>query len=192
MNAMRITTVLFILAASGSAYGAESCKSSPGYKTPVGQLIEMHCTTADDLPVRASISINGAKLVEDERLSAVDTGDKSNLFWLFSGGIDKTTFCIAQFHLIDLSTNPPTATTFGVRNACNQFDWASWSKGGGVIALKKNVRFKYRYGKMTTPKVDEAFLQTVAMPENTSDSGIVAATLVPFARPAASAPSASK
>ena len=183
-KANTVALIVFVTASSNS-FAAETCKPKAPFKTPAGELVETQCTAANDTPLRAFISLNGKKLVEDERLSEVDTADKSNFFWLFSGGVDKSTFCVARYHLIDMSTNPPTAITFGVTNACNQFDWASWGKSGSVIALKKNIRFKYRDGKMTPPKIDDLFLQTVAMPENTPDTGVSASNIAPFVQPAA-------
>ncbi len=41
---------------------------------------------------------------------------------------------------------------FGVKNACNEFDWTSWGEKNSVIALKTYVCFTYKDGRMILPK----------------------------------------
>lgn len=182
---MRALVAILITAISCASCGAEECHIGEGADTPYGQLVGTRCVDQKGLPSRQSISIAGKKLIEDKSLRQELTTDKSGAYWIYTGPIDPKTFCPASLYFLDLSTKPPTAITFGVKNACNKFQWAKWSQNGSVIALKNNVRFRYKNGKLTPPEPDAALIQGIEMPEDVPGSGFAADSLVPFVRPLA-------
>jgi hypothetical protein len=56
--------------------------------------------------------------------------------------------------LIDLTGDKPRVYAFGVKNACAEYQWASWGKKHSVIAIKDNIRFTYSNGKLNPPPDD--------------------------------------
>ncbi len=165
---------------------ADECQTGSGIATPYGRLIGTRCVDNKGSPLRQSVSLDKRKLIEDATLRQELTADKSGTYWIYTGSVDPKTYCPANLYLIDLSTTPPTSISFGVKNACNKFQWATWGKSGSVIALKNNVRFRYKDGKLTPPKADEGFLQAIELPEDAPSTGVVAESIIPFVRPVAS------
>lgn len=170
---------------------ADECQTGEGIQTPYGRLIGTRCVDGRGLPSRQSISLGKTKLIEDVTLRQELTADKSGTYWIYTGSVDPKTYCPASLYLIDLSTTPPTTISFGVKNACNKFQWATWGKNGSVIALKNNVRFRYKGGKLIPPLADGDFLQAIELPEDTPSTGVVAESVVPFAHQVVLPPSRS-
>ena len=69
------------------------------------------------------------------------------------------------------------AFKFGVANANNEFQWASWGKNVSVIALKNNVKFVYKDGKITPPKADNDLWTSIKPTMFSTD----VSKLIPFA-----------
>lgn len=80
---------------------------------------------------------------------------------VFQGARMKETGCSAEAYLVDLSEADPKIFRFGVLAACNEFDWASWGAKSSVIALKKNVRFVYKAGRLMPPRKDNALFSSI-------------------------------
>ncbi|WP_345534829.1 hypothetical protein [Viridibacterium curvum] len=81
--------------------------------------------------------------------------------FIYAGSIDPTTACSANLYLVDLSFKPPKVISFGVKGACTEFHWASWSKSRSVIAIKKNVKFVYENGKLTPPAKNLQLIKSI-------------------------------
>jgi hypothetical protein len=112
--------------------------------------------------------LNGKPLVQDERFYFQGGGDgKFKSVSIYIGGNSEyfpdtanpghetTSLCSVRAYLVDTSYTPTKIIRFGVRNACAEFDYISSGKKNMVVALKKNVKFKYQDGKLIPPKADE-------------------------------------
>jgi hypothetical protein len=156
---------------------SETCESGRGVKTQFGRLITTECVNDKGYTVRAYVSLNDTKLLEDKFLSADLAIDKNRSYWVFSGNVLHETGCPERLYLLDLSTDQPKVFAFGVKAACNEFQWASWGKNGSVIALKNNVKFVYKSGKITPPKADENLRTSIQPTMFATD----VSKLIPFA-----------
>lgn len=104
--------------------------------------------------------------------------DSSRTRWLFRGDVDPSTGCARQLYALDLATTPASVFAFGVKNACNEFHWASWGDKRSVIALKHNVRFVYESGKLAPPAKGEALWKAIEPPH--SGPGLSIEDAIPF------------
>jgi hypothetical protein len=80
--------------------------------------------------------------------------NKTNSLLAIQDSSDPTLFCPARMFLIDLTGDKPRVYAFGVKNACAEYQWASWGKKHSVIAIKDNIRFTYSNGKLNPPPDD--------------------------------------
>lgn len=99
--------------------------------------------------------------------------------------ITANTTCLGQpvktvaLALLDLSHKPFKVFSFGVRKACNEFEWSSWGQKRSVIALKKNVAFVYESGKFSLPASGGKLWNSIEPPH--AGSGMTIEDVVPFA-----------
>lgn len=179
MNKILFSLLLF--GVCGIATAAETCKSSDGVMTPDGRLTTKSCVDEHGWPTRKSIALDGLTLLEDSALYGDLAIDKSRTHWIYQSNPDAVTNCTGRVYMLDVSTKPPAVFAFGAKNTCNQFNWASWSKNGGVIVLKENVRFQYKAGRLSPPSADDEFFQgVVATPNAIKDGEVMADELAPF------------
>lgn len=165
---------LFVVAA---AFGSEKCKTGLGFSTPYGKLVSTRCSI-DGVDKTHTLLLNDAKLLEDVRLFD-EGGDKTRRLHVYtSGDFSAETACSKKLYLLDLSGSPPKVFAFGVKNACNEFHWASWGDKRSVIALKHNVKFVYEDGKLIPPAKGEALWKAIEPPHGGPGLGIEDA--IPF------------
>lgn len=88
--------------------------------------------------------------------------NKAGSLVVFSGGAYvHGTGCQGELKLVDFTGATPRVFRFGVKNACNEFHWASWGARTSVIALKENVRFVYAEGVLSPPQKDNALSSSI-------------------------------
>ena len=153
---------LLLLACAGGAnagpVAAEQCKVDREFQTTRGLLQRAHCKgTAKRETDRWSL--NGVQLFEGPYPVSDDAADEQGRLHVFSGGPSPSTGCSDQLFLLDLSEAKPRVFRFGVRNACNDYHWASWGKQRSVIAIRNNVRFVYANGRLTPPRHDVTLME---------------------------------
>jgi hypothetical protein len=68
---------------------------------------------------------------------------------------------------------------FGVKKACNEFQWASWGEKRSVVALKNNVKFVYENGTVKLPKAGETLWNAIEPPH--AGPGLSEEEAIPFA-----------
>ena len=150
MRLLSTTFGLLFLSASASAstLAQNKCRSD---------LIESSYGTVEHISCRDqarnythTIRFSGADLLRDSLLVEVENS-KDRGKWVLRAGAVPTTGCPERLYLIDLSLSPVKVIAFGVKNACNEFHWASWGTKRSVIAIKNNVKFVYEDGKLTPP-----------------------------------------
>ena len=159
-------TLLVIAFWLSLAHSADICESSNGIKTPYGKFTKTHCSDdANSDKNREWVSLNEIKILQDRRLIVESFNKVKGIFIYNSSDLnDYQIGCDQGLYLIDLSFTPPKVIQFGVKNACNEFDWASWGDKGSVIALKKDVRFTYKDGKIIPPKDMEHMWSSMVIP----------------------------
>ncbi len=177
----RLLLVSLAIFFPATAFAAEKCQAKSLIKTQFGVLTDTTCSDEKGFTLRESISLDSRKLLEDQVLIGDLAFDKNHAHWIYAGPVDPSTNCSSKLYMIDISVTPATVFEFGVKDACNEYEWASWGKGASVISLKENVRFLYKNRKMIPPKADQSLLQTIKMPADAPDTGIFADKLIPFA-----------
>ena len=176
-----ILVALLLFGTYEFAAAAENCKTSDGVATPGGRLTTKSCVDEHGRPTRKSIALDGVTLLEDSALYGDLAIDKSRTHWVYQSDPDAVTNCTGRVYMVDVSAKPAAVFAFGVKNTCNQFSWASWSKSGGVIVLKENVKFQYKAGRLIPPPADDAFFQGVLpTPNAIKDGAVVADEITPF------------
>lgn len=162
MNRFLYVSLVALLATSCRA--TETCESGRGIKTPYGRLVTTECSDANGYTTKKSIALDQQKLLEDRFLSGDLAIEKTRTFWIFSGKALAETGCPDRLYFIDLSGKPVKVFAFGIKKACNEFHWASWSGKRSVIALKNNVSFVYENGKLTPPASGEKLWKSIEPP----------------------------
>lgn len=176
---MKIFAILpFVFAVPGLSFAGQNCENSLGIQTPAGKLVSTDCYDSGGQHVRKSISIEGRKLLDDRWLYGDLAVDRTRIHWIYQSEPQMKTGCSEKFYLIDLSYNPPKVFSFGVKNACNEYEWSSWSNKRSVISLKHNVKFVYQNGKIIPPAKGERLWESIEPPH--AGSGMAVDDLVPF------------
>jgi len=161
-----------------SAFAAESCEDGRRIKTPFGKMMVSECVDQSGHTIKKYISLDQSKILEDKYLSADLAADKSRVHWVFSGPALASTGCAQKLYLVDLSVSPAKVFSFGIKNACNEFSWASWGDQRSVIGLKKDVRFVYENGQLIPPKAGEQLWNSVEPPH--AGPGLKIEDAIPF------------
>lgn len=159
------------------SYAEGGCKASRPLKTAAGELAKVRCGTPEAGYVQ-TLSLQGKALLSDSHL--YDGGSSKDwMKWIYtSGSIDEATACPKRLYLVDIGMSPPKVFAFGVKGACNQFDWASWGAKRSVIAIKNNVRFVYEGGQLKAPAKSEKLWLSVEPPH--MGSGLSEEDAIPF------------
>jgi hypothetical protein len=171
-----IWAALLIMFAA-SCHSTEKCKAGLGLATPHGKLVSTRCTV-DGVDKSHALFLNSTRLVEDVRLFSNEFDKRRTLHIYTSGMFSRETACAKNLYLLDLSASPPLVVAFGVKNACNEFHWASWGDKRSVIALKKNVKFVYENGRLTPPPKGEALWKAIEPPH--AGAGLAIEDAIPF------------
>jgi hypothetical protein len=141
----------------------ERCETTPPLTTKHGTISKTDCGTAKK-GYLDTIKVDDVPVLSDTQLYRKDRDD-NKIKWVFSSGKPNlTTGCPDRVYLIDLSIKPVKVIAFGVKKACNEFQWASWGEKRSVIALKNNVKFIYENGKMTLPASGEKLWKSIEPP----------------------------
>lgn len=178
MKAAVFSAVLPLALMLTGCQAQEVCKPGRPTSTPSGELSMTKCRNSQHYPVRYFVSVDGKKLLEDKALFEEES-NKPRSIWVFSGNALAETGCPDRLYLIDLSIKPTKVIAFGVKKACNQFQWASWGDKRSVIALKNNVSFVYENGKITPPTSGKKLWNAIEPPH--AGSGLLEADAVGFA-----------
>ena len=139
-----LAAIIFSIAAVG-AIAQDNCKAERPVDTPSGSLVMLRCMDASGQPTKRILTVAGRKILENSFMTEEDS-NSSRTEWVFSGDSSQATGCTENMFFLDLSDKLIRIFKFGVRNACNEFHWASWGKSAAVIALKTNVKFSYKNG----------------------------------------------
>lgn len=134
------------------------CHERGKLTTPAGLLKQIHCEDKGQRGIDRW-ALDGRVLVEGEYPINSESSEAGNRFLVLSSASSRSTHCSENLFLLDLSDTRPRVFRFGVRNACNEYHWASWGKQRSVIAIKNNVRFVYANGRLTPPKHDAALME---------------------------------
>lgn len=127
-----------------------------------------------------TINLNGIAVLSDTHLYEDDSNKDRSIRIYTSGASNAETGCAPRLYLLDLSMQPTKAIAFGVKNACNEFQWASWGTKRSVIALKNNVKFTYQQGKITPPKSGSALFKSIEPPHSSVGGGLTEENAIPF------------
>lgn len=173
-NILSIALLMQVAACSAQV----TCKAGRAIDTPVGDLVISRCVDQNRQPVKRFVSVAGEKVLEANYLNDEDS-DKERMKWVFRGDALPETGCPDRLFLLDLSHKPFKVFSFGVRKACNEFQWSSWGQKRSVIALKKNVAFAYENGKFSLPTAGEKLWNSIEPPH--AGSGMTIEDAVPFA-----------
>jgi hypothetical protein len=171
-----ISAILITLAAP-LVHATEVCESSAGVQTPYGKYNSTDCAV-DGHRSRSFVSLGGQKILEDEDLFKQDRSDNKSIWIYKSGKLNLTTGCKPNLYLIDISKQPVKVLSFGIKNACNEFEWASWSEKRSVIALKHNAKFIYENGKLIPPEKGEKLWKAIEPPHG--GPGLAVEDAIPF------------
>lgn len=154
------------------------CKAGRPIDTPVGDLVINRCVDQNRQPVSRFVTVAGVRVLEGAYLADEDS-DKDRLRWIFRGDALQETGCPDRLFLLDLTGKPAKVYAFGVRKACNEFQWASWGQKRSVIAIKKNVSFVYENGKIALPAHGEKLWNSIEPPH--AGPGLKVEDAIPFA-----------
>lgn len=161
---------LYLLCVPLQSMAASSCDSSPGEKITVAVGILERYRCRDDRGPRTRFVLNGRFVLVDAPGTVTLAQDNSGrpnyknaTLAVLQGQRSsyKERACPDCLYLLDLNFESPHVYGFGVKNAENEFHWASWGKRRSVIAIKKNVKFIYEGGKLIPPKKDNDLFLTI-------------------------------
>lgn len=176
MNVIQLIVIAFTtLILSSSSFAQETCKTE-SVETVAGTLEHVTCRNAEKKYTH-TIQIGEQKILRDAFL-AEEGNNKDRTLWLFTGKPLWETGCPDRLYLVDLSMKPVKVTAFGVKKACNEYQWASWGEKRSVIALKNNVKFTYEDGKMILPKGGEKLWKSIEPPH--AGDGLKLEDAIPF------------
>jgi hypothetical protein len=192
---IRILLVLVALCFVGvQSYAGEDCDLQRGIKTKFGLLRIEICKKEEKVTpppgstnpnnninriYSYSLRVDDTPILKEEFLSNLE-GNKDRSLWVYGGKSSIETGCDANLYLIDLTHQPVKVIAFGVKNACNEFHWASWGDKRSVIALKSNVKFVYENGKLTPPAAGEKLYKAIEPPHSSRGEGLTQENAIPF------------
>jgi hypothetical protein len=153
------------------------CETSIPRKTAYGEISRTECGTAQT-GYSYTINVDGKVVLKSSYLSRQDFDEKLGI-WIYRAESNNQTGCPERHYLVDISKKPTKVIAFGVKNACNEFQWSSWGAKRSVIALKRNVQFVYENGKITLPAGGEKLWNTIEPPH--AGGGISVEEAAPFA-----------
>lgn len=154
-----------------------TCETSKPKTKSFGVISRTSCTE-NDIAVRETINLNGVAVLSDKQLFQEDLSNDGAMRVYLSGSSNSSTGCAPKLYLLDMRSQPAKAFSFGVKNACNEFHWASWGEKRSVIALKKNVSFVYENGRITLPPAGEKLWKSIEPPH--AGPGLKEEDAVPF------------
>jgi hypothetical protein len=175
----KIILPLIFFAVSNISAAADICKTGFGITTPFGKLVSTRCTNKG-IDKTHTLSLNDVKVLEDVHLFSEESNKDKSLHIYTSGDFDIGTGCSRRIYLVDLSLQPVKVIAFGVKNACNEFHWASWGDKRSVIALKNNVKFVYENGKLTPPPAGEKLFKAIEPPHSSRGADLTEDSAIPF------------
>lgn len=175
-----LTFLFFASGCLAQSTRIDNCSTSKSKITPYGEISRTECGTVA-AGHREMINVNGIPVLTDVHLYDEDSNKDRSIRVYTSGAKNIETGCAPRLYLLDLSTKPVKVIAFGVKNACNEFHWASWGVQRSVIALKHNVKFTYENGKMILPTADEKLLKTIEPPHSSIGGGLPPENAIPFA-----------
>ncbi len=165
MLSKKVSAVVLVLASFVGCSNADesaSCNTSKPKKYAFGEVSRTECTYKNGA-TEDFINFQGESVLKDVRLFPDDSSpDKS--IRIYTSGAATSTACAGRLYLVDFNLKPPKVLAFGVKNACNEFHWASWGRKRSVIAIKNNVRFVYENGKLIPPPPGEKLWRSVEPP----------------------------
>lgn len=181
INRVRLILLLSVSVIHSAAMGIQSgeCTATKPRTTPFGVITFSECGSEQQAGYRYFVSVNGKKVLQDSYLSKEDF-DPLYTRWIYRGSSSPKTGCADRLYLVDLSTQPTTVLAFGIKTACNEFEWASWGDKRSVIALKHNVKFVYENGKLVPPRVGTKLFNSIEPPHSSVGGGMTADSAVPF------------
>lgn len=159
-----------------SSYAQDKCRSEL-ISTQTGKLKHLICRN-ENREYTHTVFLEEQPLLRDAFLAEANN-NKNRSIWIYVPQSQQETACPKQLYLVDLSQNPAKVIAFGVKNACNEFHWASWGERRSVIALKHNVKFTYENGKITPPKAGEQLWNSIEPPH--AGEGLSIEDAIPFA-----------
>lgn len=160
-----VLSLSIALVAHAQTNNLTKCKEQANWKisgTKFGYISEFQCNEEGrDITKfvlnKQLILFGGEGTISSEADNATKAADyRDGTLFVFQGRTEsyEDRRCPACLYLLDFTGDKPRVFSFGVKNASNQFHWASWGKKRSVIAIKKNVKFVYENGKLTPPKKD--------------------------------------
>lgn len=154
-----------------------TCETSKPRAKPFGLISKTSCTV-DGVAKRETINLNGVAVLSDKQLFQEDVNKDSSIRVYTSGASNPSTGCAPRLYLLDMRSQPVKVFSLGVKNACNEFHWASWGEKRSVIALKKNVSFVYENGKLTPPPAGAKLWNDIEAPH--AGEGLKEEDAIPF------------
>ena len=172
----RVSAFFALMSFFGVCHAIECDRTGRPSKTPYGVLTGYSCEGIGEKSFYF-LDLDGKKILQDSFLAREDLNQGRSV-WVYAGGGSVTTGCAKQLYLLDLAKVPVKIFAFGVRNACNEFHWASWGEKRSVIALKKNVSFVYESGKLTPPPAGAKLWNDIEAPH--AGQGLKEEDAIPF------------
>lgn len=172
-----VSAFVALMSFLSSSHALECDRTGRPSKTPYGVLAGYSCEGTAGGNNFYFLDLDGRKILQDSFLVRNEFNQDRSI-WVYTGGGSVATGCARQLYLLDLSKAPAKILAFGVRNACNEFHWASWGEKRSVIALKKNVSFVYENGKLTPPPAGPKLWNDIEAPH--AGSGLKEEDAIPF------------
>lgn len=167
---MVLVTIFLTRNVNAQPSGMSNCEAT-GAKIGTltfGEITEYHCPEGNKYFTKwilgNQVLLYGRSSIRFEISNSTKAGGYRNgTLFVFGGATEDADErgCPACLYLIDLTGDKPRVFAFGVKNALNQYHWASWGKKRSVIAIKHNVKFVYKNGKLTPPKKDNDLYLTI-------------------------------
>lgn len=179
MNLKTYISLAIVCFLSISCSAQEICKFNRSKSYPAGEFKFGKCTDQDRNPLRSYLEVDGQIVLARSYLSESESNSTQTIR-IYRDDATIETGCPANFYLIDLSQQPVKVIAFGVKNACNEFHWASWGDKRSVIALKSNVKFTYENGKLTPPAAGEKLFKAIEPPHSSRGAGLTEESAIPF------------
>ncbi|MFY9459352.1 MAG: hypothetical protein WAP57_06290 [Aquabacterium commune] len=179
-NRIFLASIFFILIC-GKSHSEENltCNTSKPQNQRYGTVSRAECKHSNGT-IFDAIKFQEKTILKDTRLFPDDANNDKSMR-IYTSGSPSPSGCPEKLYLIDFNFKNPTVIAFGVKNACNEFHWASWGAKRSVIALKNNVQFKYENGKLTPPKQGLQLFNSIEPPHSSAAGGMTQDNAIPFA-----------
>lgn len=117
---------------AGYCSAEPSCETSKAKTRTFGLISKTVCENGRET-VKESVNLNGQPVLSDVQFFQEELGFDGSVRVYTSGAPSPLTGCAPRLYLLDMRHKPAKVFSFGIKNACNEFSWASWGDKRSVI-----------------------------------------------------------